>query len=388
MKYGFSFPRILSLVVFFSLSVFAARAQSDVQEVTVKSGDNAQTPAAPLSQQELVKLVFPLQKHPEQRDAVAAEIRRRGLGFPLNDGIRSFVASKSGNDPVIRRTLEEAERRRANPNEKTLKLPSAAEAADVLAHAKQESRAAVEHMPDFVVKQIIARKFALGTSNSWRPNDVLTVAVSYSAQNGEKYKLLAINGIPQPKADEASSSYEEAKGTTSTGEYVTALADLFDDSTHADFRAVDTDTLRNRRTIIYEFSVQRENSKENVRFEKLAPVVVAYHGRIWIDRENFRVLRLESYADNIKDYPITSATRIVDYDWATIAEKKYLLPARADIQLTVAENRQTYQTRNDIRFRGYQKYGTEVRILEDDVVDASEQPAPERKPEPNPEQKP
>src|SRR2546422_8487763 len=71
----------------------------------------AQVPSTPLTSPELVRLVYQLPKHPDQRDEIVDEIRKRGIGFPLTDGMRSLVATKSGSDAVLRRTLEEAERR-------------------------------------------------------------------------------------------------------------------------------------------------------------------------------------------------------------------------------------------------------------------------------------
>src|SRR5438128_2167666 len=74
------------------------------------------TPSVPpLTSQELVRLVYELPKHPEKHDEIVEVIRQRGIGFPLTDGMRSLVAAKSGSDAVLRRTLEEAERRRLNP---------------------------------------------------------------------------------------------------------------------------------------------------------------------------------------------------------------------------------------------------------------------------------
>src|SRR5258705_13980960 len=75
----------------------------------------AQTPGPPLTSKEIVALVYELPRHPEKRDEIVELIRKRGIGFPLTDGMRSVVATKRGNDPVLRRTLEEAERRRLNP---------------------------------------------------------------------------------------------------------------------------------------------------------------------------------------------------------------------------------------------------------------------------------
>src|SRR2546423_7121972 len=115
----------------------------------------AQQPDAPLTSQELVKLVYQLPKHPEKRDEVVEEIRRRGIGFELTDGLRGVVATKSGNDALLRRTLEEAERRRENPNADA--RPPAPEADQLLERARQTTLAAAGAMPDFVVKQLVTR---------------------------------------------------------------------------------------------------------------------------------------------------------------------------------------------------------------------------------------
>jgi len=61
---------------------------------------SAQTPK-PLTSQEVVALLYQLQRNPDIRDDVVQQIRTRGIGFPLTDGMRSVVATKSGNDPVL-----------------------------------------------------------------------------------------------------------------------------------------------------------------------------------------------------------------------------------------------------------------------------------------------
>jgi hypothetical protein len=78
---------------------------------------------------------------------------------------------------------------------------------------------------------------------------------------------------------------------------------------------------------------------------------------------------------------------LTDYDWVTIADHQYLLPVAVDLRMTaVLEGRgQLIQARNEIRFRNYQKYGTEVKIIED--VGDEEEPAKKDEP-PKPEKKP
>lgn len=337
----------------------------------------AQSATTPLTSQELVHLVYQLPGHPEKRDEVIEEIRKRGIGFPLTDGMRSVVASKSGNDSLLRRTLEEAERRRVNPVVAT--LPPEAEARELLERTRVATLAASEAMPDFVVKQQITRSRAFGSTNNWVTLDRLTIAVSYRASAGEEYKLLAINGLPPSKDVKEGNSYEEVGGTSSTGEYVTMLALLFKEDTRAEFKAVDTDTLRGRRTIIYEFEVKLPYSKQTIKAGGTGAgeqsVTTGYRGRIWVDRETYRVLRIEDVSTDIPEgFPVTAAASRIDYDWVTINDQKYLLPSDAEIKLTAAvgDNR-SIQTRNEIRFRNYQKFGAEVKIIED-IGDEDEPP--------------
>jgi hypothetical protein len=345
--------------------------------VSCFSHARAQTSNAPLTSQELVRLVYQLPAHPDKRDEVIEEIRKRGIGFQLTDGLRSVVASKSGNDVLLRRTLEEAERRRLNPVAST--LPPEAEALDLLARTRVSTLAASEAMPDFIVKQQITRSRAFGNTNNWVTLDRLTIAVSYRASAGEEYKLLAVNGLPPGTDVKEGGSYEQIGGTSSTGEYVSMLAALFSESTRAEFKAVDTDVLRGRRTIVYEFEVKQPFSKQSIKATGAdeQAVVTGYRGRIWVDRETYRVLRLEDISTDIPaGFPVTAASSRIDYDWVTINEKQYLLPSDAEIKLTAAIGNQSIQTRNEIRFRNYQKFGAEVKIIED-IGDDDE---PEKKP--------
>ena len=142
------FPLLIALFIF-CLSTMTGMAQDSV-------------PTTPLTSQEFVRLVYQLPKHPEQRDEIIDEIRKRGIGFQLTDGMRSLVATKSGSDATLRRTLEEAERRRSNPKVET--LPSETEANELLALTKTITLGASGAMPDFVVRQLIKRSVAYGNT--------------------------------------------------------------------------------------------------------------------------------------------------------------------------------------------------------------------------------
>jgi hypothetical protein len=351
------------------------------------SGWARQQQQAPLTNAEFLALVRQLPQHPGAKDQLLAEIRRRGIGFTLTSGLRAFVATKSGNDVELKRALEEAERRFLNPSE-VKPLPPEAETAALLDRARLATLEATTQMPDFVVKQHITRAYAAGTTRNWHVSDRLIVGVSYRPSEGEKYRLLQINGARTPAPDEKS-DYKEAGGANSTGEFVSILKTLFEEPSRTEFKPLDTDTLRGRRTVVYSYDIKRANSQWRLETESQA-IVAAQRGKVWIDRESARILRVEFESYDVPDtFPIRNAAVELDYDWVTIpSQGEYLLPSRSVSVLTTARRGETQQARNEIRFRNYQKYGTELKILDDDILDEEvpkEEPPPPPKP---PEKKP
>ena len=368
---------LLVLLLCITAAGFVAHAQTNdtpfPQPTELKQGP-------PLTNEEFVRLLYQLPAHPNEVEKLIDDIRKRGIAFPITPGLRSLVATKSGNDASLMHTLEEADRRRANPAVAP-PLPPIAESEELLEQARKATLGAGEKMPDYLVKQQITRSHAFGQSRNWAPYDRLSIAVSYRQSAGEDYKLLSINGLP---VTEDQNYNMKLGGTISTGEYVTALIELFTPESRAQFTAVDTDTLRGRRTIIYEYEVKRENSHQSLGWGESGSIkqqtISGYRGRIWIDRENYRVLRLEDISTEIeRGFPITAASKIIDYDWVTINEQPHLLPSRAVVELTDRYQGQTEQTRNEILFRGYRKFGAEVKI-----IDVDEKDFPPDKPEDEP----
>lgn len=327
----------------------------------------------PLTQVEYVKMLYSLQKNPAGKTDIIDALRKRGIAFVLTDGLRGLTRSKSGNDEELRRSLEEADRRRQNPT--WARLPSAKESTDLLEKTRKNTLEAVGEMPDFVVKQQIQRSAAYAGTGNFRNLDNLVVAVSYRASGEENYKVLSVNGALQDNP-QTKQSYEEVGGTSSTGEFVTMLATIFKPESGAQFELIDTDVIRTRKSIVFNFSVERDKARQSI--VALGDVndstITGMKGRIWIDRDDARVLRVDSEATEIPEtFPIRTAKRTIDYDWTQIADEKYLLPSLSDVRLTFRDKSRVFETRNLIRFKNYQKYGTDVRIVEEDNAPISEE---------------
>jgi hypothetical protein len=223
-------------------------------------------------------------------------------------------------------------------------------------------------MPDFVVKQLIQRSDAYAGTNNFRNRDRLVVAVSYRAEGKEEYKVLSMNGVIQDNPQNRG-SYEQTGGTTSTGEFVTVLAKIFNAESETKFEIADTDLIRNRKAVVFYYSIERDKAKQMLVSAGTFTdsTITGMKGKIWIDRENFRVLKIESEATEIPEsFPIRSARRVIDYDWVVISGERFLLPSLSDVRLTIREGKLVFETRNVIRFKEYQKYGSEVQILDGD----------------------
>ena len=328
----------------------------------------------PLTQAEFVKMLYTLQTSPATKADLITALRTRGISFEVTDGIRGLTRSKSGNDEDLRRALEEADRRRQNPESAI--VPNKPEADALLAKTRQNTLAAVEDMPDFVVKQQIQRSIAYAGTGTYTPQDNLIVAVSYRATGEENYRLLMINGIMQNNTT-SKQSYEEAGGTSSTGEFVTMLAVIFKPESNTKFQPVETDIIRSRKTVVFDFEVVPELAQESLTCKVLTERSThpGIKGKLWIDVKDARVLKVESEATEIPpDFPCPSAKRNIDYDWVSINDEKYLLPSLSDVRLTVRDHGKTYETRNVIRFKNYQKYGSEVIIKDDDTPEPVKKP--------------
>jgi hypothetical protein len=363
----FKFPVLIAVIALALISPVKLRAQDP----------------KPLTNSELVKLLYQLPRDPDKRDELVEEIRKRGIGFTLTDGLRSLVATKSGNDALLRRTLEEAERRRVNPIASS--LPPEEEGNELLQRTRNVTLAAANAMPDFIVKQIIRRSVAYGSTTNWIPQDNLTIAVGYRANVGEEYRLLTVNGMPAATDGQETKDYsKQIGGATSSGvEYISALADIFKPESQTEFRMVDTDVIQTRRTVVYEYQVKAAKSQLTLGMrDSGARAVVGSRGRLWIDRELDRVLRFEQIATEIPaDFPIRAASSLIDYDWVMITERKYLLPVHTEILMTTMQPKFVLQSRNDVRFRSYQKFGAELKVIDeigedDDPVESTPPPTP------------
>jgi hypothetical protein len=170
----------------------------------------------------------------------------------------------------------------------------------------------------------------------------------------EKYSQITVGGKRTNK------SMMEIGGSTSTGEFASVLAGLFEPITHAEFRFVQSTTIGKDAAAMYQFSVPLVHSNWTIQVggQTLRP---AYSGTIWVNKASAEVRRIEMQADNIpKDFPHDSLAMAIDWELVPLGTRKFLLPVHAE---NLACQRGTsICTKNAIDFRDYHKYEGESTI--------------------------
>jgi hypothetical protein len=228
----------------------------------------------------------------------------------------------------------------------------------IIDDAREAAFSFSETLPNYVVKQYTTRyatPLARGGRTSWQVMDTVTADVI--EENGEeKYKNIMVNGRT-PRED------VEKTGSWSRGEFSSLLLDVLSPLSNADFHGKRATTIVNRAAYRYDFSVEQPNSHWHVESEGQS-YLPAYSGSIWIDKESYRVLRVEMSAQNLpRGFPLDTVESAVDYDFVAIGDNKYLLPTHSE---ALSCGRGTSGcTRNVIEFRNYRKFSADTSITFD-----------------------
>ena len=207
------------------------------------------------------------------------------------------------------------------------------------------------------MKQSTTRYDSDNPKSGWTANDIITSDVT--AKDGtQTYSNVKVGSRTEK-------SMEEAGGTWSTGEFASWLDDIFQPASAARFRRAGPEMMNGRSSVSFKYEVTREHS--NWRVATPAQLYYpAYRGTIWIDKESFRVVRLEVEARAIPLlFPYDKVEMAMDYGFVKLSgPQPFLLPT--DAEVLDCEHGTSLCKRNRIEFRNYRRFGAESDITFDD----------------------
>jgi len=233
--------------------------------------------------------------------------------------------------------------------------PSPEQQKHILDAAREKVLVYSSSLPDFICTEMVQRMESLGSAHN-TTTQKLTIQLSYFGQK-ENYKVVAINGT---RTDQ---TLESLGGFISAGEFGSLLLRVFEASSMATFQWKRDATVEKRRAAVYSYGVPRAASHYVVGYRNdagsMVETIAGYHGEVTLDNDTLGVLRVTAVADDIpKDSEIVQSTVEVDYDFADVAGKRYLLPARAQTEMI-----RSYRTlKNVTTFAAYRKFEAESTI--------------------------
>jgi hypothetical protein len=213
-------------------------------------------------------------------------------------------------------------------------------------------------LPDFMCTEVISRFTDPRRHGAWSPTDILTIQLSYFGQR-ENHKLTLVDGKP------TNLQYESLAGAIGVGEFGATLHSIFDPSSEAQFRWESWKNVHKHRAALYSYVVEPSRSRFTLTTRNAQGwhnATVGFHGMVAIDIDTGAVWRLSYDADHIpKGVGIEASSSSVEYDFADVGGRDYLLPATADTEL---QSPQAW-ARNHAEFRGYRKFSSESTVTFD-----------------------
>ncbi len=321
----------------------------------------AETVAAPVPDPnvEIIPLPPGASQEPIDDSDEGPPVLRRGKPAPRKPSVRANPQPEKAPVVVASRLPDKAPElppssAHAPLPEVTLEAPAPPD--PVIVKARAELTRYTESLPSYMCKEQIARFVNTSHIVDWRPVDLVGTDLVY--ENGkEHYRNVTVNGKPAGK------KLEELSGSWSTGEFATVLVDLFSPATAADFRRRSESRIAGRAALPYDFTVEQEHSHWHIQVASES-VMPAYKGKIWIDKETKRILRVEMQASRMPvDFPLDKVESATDFEFVRIGDRQFLLPVHAESLMCQRGTNRC--SKNVIDFRNYHKYSGEANITFD-----------------------
>lgn len=248
-------------------------------------------------------------------------------------------SSSSDGRPTLHRQIESDSARPSSPD-------------SVIDDARDAAESFSADLPNFLVQQVTTRFQGTRSGNNWRLMDTVTADVA-SVNGKEEYRNIKVNGRPTDRPEDS--------GSWSTGEFQVTLQDVLSPRTAATFTPHGEDHIANRPAYVFDLSVDQPHSHWTLVGESGRRIRPAYTGRIWIDKETRRVLRIEQVAVSIpRDFDFDKEESTLEYGFVNIDGRSYLLPVESiDVACGTGISN---CSRNRIEFRNYRKFSTDANI--------------------------
>ena len=185
--------------------------------------------------------------------------------------------------------------------------------------------------------------------------DVVAAKVAYL--NGrEYYDKVRINGMPV----DAAAPWRA--GTWTVGEFSSILVSIFLPSSKPDLQFEKEELWRSVPALVFGFHVSAQNNQSYFLSSGNRIWFPEYSGKFWLDKNTFRLLRLQRETPHMPDYPIRRATTDIDFSNVALGDGTSLVLPSTSTSLVCSQS-PGYCGVNIIGFAGWQKFRATTNIV-------------------------
>ena len=214
----------------------------------------------------------------------------------------------------------------------------------ILADARTTAASFGATLPAYLAQQVTSRFFSTAGRDGWQPIDEVSAELAYAAGK-EKYDNFQRDGQPIDRPTDES-------GVWSTREFRDELEGFQAIGAPGKFTRRGEEKIGSRTVVVYDVTVPQSASDWVLSSPDGRRQTSAYAGTVWIDKENHRVLRIERHTTSLPhDFFFNNAKEAVNYDFVSLDQHTYLLPAGAESATCLSGSGTC--TRNAIEFHGY-----------------------------------
>ncbi len=232
--------------------------------------------------------------------------------------------------------------------------PTDAQMHEIIEAARARALGWSETLPNFMCMEVTDHSVDPSGEGDWHHKDTVVQMMRY-VDHEESRTTLELNGAKSNVAT------DDLGFAHSVGEFGGMFLLVFDPRAQAKFTWKEADILDGQPVQVFTFKVAKANSQFDLAGENDRQMVVGFHGTIYLDAATRSVRRISIDADDIPQVLAVRATSIsVDYTWVSINNHDFLMPARGAVSLREGKHQAVL---NEFEFRGYRRFGSQVRIL-------------------------
>jgi len=248
--------------------------------------------------------------------------------------------------------------------------PSSVKQQEILDLMRQYAMTYEQGLPNYICVRVDRQYVDPNAGENYRSLGTILSKVSYN-QGQEHYKVYSVHG----KLVDTDMNGVGGGGARSQGEFAGLMRSIFEPKSQADFGWDHWATLRGRRMAVFNYFIDSGHSSYTIEYGDSPGdeqrIVTAYRGLIYADPNTGEISRIKFEAVDIpRSFPVQATTEVLDYDLVDISGQQFVVPLRSLLMMKAGRQ----NSKNQIEFRDYRKFGTESNITYD--IDPNAPPPP------------